>query len=962
MRTMYSAGTAQLLAREMQRYQMDILGVSESRWNGSGRILLTTGETVFYSGDQSEQARHERGVAFICSQKATRSVMSWQPISDRIIQIRLKSNFQNVTVINVYAPTNEAEDYIREEFYEQLQQVFNEVPKKDIIILLGDLNAKVGSDNKGKEECMGTQGLGNMNENGELFSDFCNFNELIIGGTIFKKKNIHKATWVSPDQRTANQIDHIAISKKWRKSLQDVTVKRGAEIGSDHFLVCAEIKLKLAKIGRKTGRIKFNTDKLKDENIRKEFIVEIRNRFARLETESEETLEMQWGSFKNNYIETAEKVLGRRKVQRKEWIKDDTLEKVEERRMIKQRLLGAQNERKKEELKEEFRRLNSEVKRSARRNKREYTEDLARDAEEAARNYDMKTLYQITKKLGKKNFVTSRPIKSKTGENITGEQEQIDRWIEFIKEMFNKPTIDFEPDIENNQKLPINTNPITKIEIKQALKSLKKGKAAGSDAIPAELLTADLHTTTEQLHKILSTVWKEEQVPDDWKRGVLIKLPKKGDLSKCENWRGITLLSVASKILTRTMLERMKKSLDQVLRTNQAGFRARRSCSDHIITLRNIIEQSKEYNSKLYLTFIDFERAFDSLDRSVMWRILESYGLPKKFLKIIQTLYDGFAVNIEHNGQLSEPVEITAGVRQGCIISPTLFLIIIDWIMKKSSANTGIPWKVFQQLEDLEFADDICILSNTQQKMQNKVEKLNEFANKTGLKINVGKTKLMVIGDTNNSQIKLHNNNLEKVNKFNYLGSMLTVDGGTDEDIKTRIGKAQGTFTTLKTLWNSRVISTKTKLKIFNSNVKSVLLYGAESWRNNKQSTNKVQTFINKCLRKILKIYWPNTISNKELWAKTNQEPIVNEITKRKWRWIGHTLRKDNTDITKEALEWTPQGQRKRGRPPNNWRRTVHKEASAINKTWAELKNEAKNRVRWRGLVAALSSLRNEEG
>ena len=308
------------------------------------------------------------------------------------------------------------------------------------------------------------------------------------------------------------------------------------------------------------------------------------------------------------------------------------------------------------------------------------------------------------------------------------------------------------------------------------------------------------------------------------------------------------------------------------------------------------------------------------------------------------------------------PVEITAGVRQGCIISPTLFLIIIDWIMKKSSANTGIPWKVFQQLEDLEFADDICILSNTQQKMQNKVEKLNEFANKTGLKINVGKTKLMVIGDTNNSQIKLHNNNLEKVNKFNYLGSMLTVDGGTDEDIKTRIGKAQGTFTTLKTLWNSRVISTKTKLKIFNSNVKSVLLYGAESWRNNKQSTNKVQTFINKCLRKILKIYWPNTISNKELWAKTNQEPIVNEITKRKWRWIGHTLRKDNTDITKEALEWTPQGQRKRGRPPNNWRRTVHKEASAINKTWAELKNEAKNRVRWRGLVAALSSLRNEEG
>ena len=156
------------------------------------------------------------------------------------------------------------------------------------------------------------------------------------------------------------------------------------------------------------------------------------------------------------------------------------------------------------------------------------------------------------------------------------------------------------------------------------------------------------------------------------------------------------MLDVTSKILTRVMLERIKKKLDQVLRTNQAGFRARRSCNDHIITLRNIIEQSQEFNSKLYITFVDFERAFDTLNRSVMWQIIENYGIPRKFINIIQALYNKFSVN----GLLSEPVQITTGVRQGCILSPTLFLIIIDWIMKKTPANSGITWKVFKQLED----------------------------------------------------------------------------------------------------------------------------------------------------------------------------------------------------------------------------------------------------------------------
>ena len=138
-----------------------------------------------------------------------------------------------------------------------------------------------------------------------------------------------------------------------------------------------------------------------------------------------------------------------------------------------------------------------------------------------------------------------------------------------------------------------------------------------------------------------------------------------------------------------------------------------------------------------------------------------------------------------------------------------------------------------------------------------------------------------------------------------------------------------------------------------------------EIWKkifNNKWVIKKLQVFTNKCLRKILRIYWPKVISNKELWEISKQRSIRAEIMSRKWRWIGHTLRKGDTDITKEALEWNPQGKRKRGRPCNTWRRSVISEAKQMGKTWTELKSEAKNRIRWKSTVSALCSKLDDAG
>ena len=166
--------------------------------------------------------------------------------------------------------------------------------------------------------------------------------------------------------------------------------------------------------------------------------------------------------------------------------------------------------------------------------------------------------------------------------------------------------------------------------------------------------------------------------------------------------------------------------------------------------------------------------------------------------------------------------------------------------------------------------------------------------------------------------------------------------------------KSQSGLRLTQSTWKARNIRLKTKLRIFKSNVISTLLYGSESWKVTKTISNKLNVFQNRCLRRILQIYWPNTITNEELHWRAEIEPISTQVKRRRWRWIGHVLRQQNTALTRIALRWTPDGQRKRGRPKETWRRTVEREMKEKGWTWGRLERVSADRHRWRALVEAL--------
>ena len=336
---------------------------------------------------------------------------------------------------------------------------------------------------------------------------------------------------------------------------------------------------------------------------------------------------------------------------------------------------------------------------------------------------------------------------------------------------------------------------------------------------------------------------------------------KKETLGTAATIEGSCSCQRQAKVLNRILLERIKEAVNPKLRDQQAGFRWNRSCANQIASLRIIVEQSLEWNSPLYINFIDYEKAFDSVDRETMWKLLRHYGVPKKIISLIRCIYQDMSCKIAHTGQLSESFEVKTGVRQGCLLTPFLFLLVIDWIMKTTTRrNNGIQWTLWTQLYDLDFADDLALLSHKHSQMQDKTTLLETKSARTGLKINRKKTELMKMNTTASAPITVGGEPIREVESFVYLGSVVDHQGGTDRDVTARIGKARAAFVMLKNIWASGGISMRTKLRIFNSNVKSVLLYGCETWPTTQTMKRKIQTFFNTCLRRIYKIQWQEKI------------------------------------------------------------------------------------------------------
>ena len=321
-RTLHQDGKLDNIKLEMERLKVNILGMSEVRWKGAGTFQSDNFKLVFSGGE-----KHERGVGVLLDRLSSHNLLGFWAISDRVLLVKLKGQPMNFAIIQVYAPTAESTDEESDKFYEDLDKAKEQCKSGEVIMVIGDLNAKVG---EGKQDnIVGAYGLGTRNERGEKFVDWCRANDQIITNTWFRDHCRRRWTWSSPDNNTRNQIDYITIHNRFRNAIKQSKSYPGGDCGSDHIPVICKLRLKLRKLQKPKTSPQIDFDQLRDETIKSKYAVAVKNRFDVLEQEEGKTT---WEIFKESFVESANKIIPlKKRLSKNSWMTDDILNMMRER-------------------------------------------------------------------------------------------------------------------------------------------------------------------------------------------------------------------------------------------------------------------------------------------------------------------------------------------------------------------------------------------------------------------------------------------------------------------------------------------------------------------------------------------------------------------------------------------------------------------------------------------------------
>jgi hypothetical protein len=350
-----------------------------------------------------------------------------------------------------------------------------------------------------------------------------------------------------------------------------------------------------------------------------------------------------------------------------------------------------------------------------------------------------------------------------------------------------------------------------------------------------------------------------------------------------------------------------------------------------------------EHGNDVYICYVDFEKAFDRVNWVIMMDVLKSLQVDWRDRRLICELYMKQEAVIRVADGESEPGIIGRGVRQGCPLSPLLFSIYAERMMIDAMEDNEDGIRVGGELiSDVRFADDQGMVDSTEDGLQRLMDRLNETAKKYDMKINVKKTKTMVVSKSGEGtvNITLDGQRIEQVKKFKYLGSVITDDGRCIEDVKTRIGMAKDAFNKRKELLTKRM-SKEIKKRMVKTLVWPVAMYGCETWTMRKEENDRLNAFEMWVWRRMEKVSWRDKKTNEEILISVGEKrSFVETIVRRKKNWIGHIVRGDG--LLKHVLEGRMEGKRPRGRPRLGMIDDL-KEGS-----YAEMKRRAQDREKWR--------------
>ena len=891
------------------------------------------------------------GVGLLLSPRAFENLIHIDKISDRIVVAEFNGN-PKVTVVACYSPHNNIMEDEVDKFYNDLRSVVENIPAHNFLLLLGDFNAKLGqSDVKFSYHT-------ETNRNGEKLTDFMEEFSLFASNTYFMKPINKLWTFEYPTGARA-QLDYIICRNKWRNSIKDSRpFSSFSTVGSDHRIVSAKIKLsfRVSKTPPRDPMKNIDWRKvLGDPNISSQYCVDVHNRFQVLSS-NDNANEVDDIDALYTKIQTASEEIALSSLPKRQKHKHTPINSADIVVTAREKL---------KRVSSEYHTMPTRSRKKSLESAKKALDNAYLDAEAdyiKGKIADISDLH-INQKHSAAwktiNDITGRKTKPVVVTKGGSKQARINIWLSHFKNLLGNP-----PPLPENSQLPrmqvseelnISSEPFTMDELTAVLKKTKINKTPGLDKIPPLIWKDPIFH--ELLLKLCNHTFEHHIPPKIWCKSLIIPIPKKGDLTIPNNYRGISLSPIAAKIYNKLLLNRILPAIDPILRKNQNGFRPGRSTISQVLVLRRIIEEIKRCNREAYLVFVDFRKAFDSIHRETMFEILHLYGIPDAIIEAVKSLYSGSESCVFTSDGITELFSISSGILQGDTLAPLLFIIVLDYVLRTSVdsiTDKGLQIECrkssrhpSKHVTDVDFADDLALVSDNLKNAQALLASLESAANSVGLYLNDDKTEYIAITENEDvSGIQSSSGRfLKRVDDFKYLGSFIM---DSTKDFNTRKGMAWSACNKLSKIWESD-LPNKIKIDVFQATVEPVLLYGSDTWTLSERLHNRLDGTYTKLLRRVQNISWKEHATLNKIYGCLPR--ISQTLRQRRAQFAGHCLRATD-ELSSNFVLWKSHAIGKRSRKLTYYD-TICRDTGL---QYDDLKTAMNDRATWKEIVYNISA------
>ena len=845
-------------------------------------------------------------------------------------------------------PQAELEEEEKEKHHEELQKTIDKI-KEPIIYTVGDMNVNLIKRKEREQDIMGTnfmQGnrtLENLSENQaknrELLVNMCENNEFVIMNTFFQKEPKKKCTfkkWEAEPGPPWNdtkyrEIDWIITNKRGKNTIKDIETDTEANIDSDHYPVIWKSKIQLKK-------------QYKPQTQQPPFLSPTPEQATKLIQELKKELtagkpkDLEEWTEKLNHA--AENTLDRKPPkEQKPWITEEINELFNERQTAKDN-----------HNQDESKRITKIIKKELRKEKRKYIHTTI------DKDLDIKERWLGIRRLRTPYKPTPYYRKDKQGKNITFAQQAEAAADYLATEQWGTPElpINVHPKMRNNinnyhqSKRKINKNPptynnnrITLEELKEIIKRLKRNKAPGPDGITAEIYKAiaEDEEIINALLEILNNWWINAETPEELTKANIASIYKKGNTEMQENYRPISLLQIAYKIFASILKQRIEQGVEEELQATQFGFRKNKSTGQAIHCIRRLQEYAESGHDKLKIVLLDWEKAFDKIHHHKLFEAMERIGIDDHLINITKALYSNPTFRVKMNGHTSEWKTQQTGIRQGCPLSPYLFLIVMTVLFHDIHQDDHLNLIKHRpdncNFDEILYADDTILASNDTKAINRLLAEIEAAAEQYGLKLNKKKCLSMCMFGKANIHF-VDGTKVTPTKEGTYLGVNINENLDIKSELSTRCKHVIITWKALGEFWKHGNMSKRDKITVFNAVIRSKLLYGLESAQLNQNLLNRLNTIQLKGLRQILHItttYVDRTHTNEYVIEKAQETQKQGNTIKlfsdyyneRRIKYMGHILRQTDDEPEKATTLYpnTPfprVNQVKRvGKPRINW-------------------------------------------